>query len=312
MLDLDNISPDYELVWPHQIFAAEATAISSLPGAISEHGDLLLQEAFAGSEPRDDFNVVSAAGLSLFANARDTAQRTHLRDLAKHAPRLASRSRPTPYWSSRNAPTNTQRRPQNRSFKNDWIILVSELFANGYFAKVAGYECPDGESSIEVNAALSREISRRLHISNLWPPRNPLADYSDDDVFYSLVEVLHDLAARPRLRTGHDFNGCRGHFKEGSVATGRAIYRWKVNQLLEESSSPYRLAEEGEDRGRLVRNFDDPRRELLEAAPVTPDPTTTNDVGHAIALFRKEALHGKIKEAHALHWLASLKHGRNS
>lgn len=211
----------------------------------------------------------------------------HLRDLVKHGPRLADRSRPTPYWSSRNAPTSVEQHPQNRSFKNDWIILVSELFARGYFAKVAGYECPDGDSSADVNAALSRAITRRLHISNLWPPRHILANYRDDNVFYSLVEVLHDLAARPRLRTSHDFNGCRGHYLEGSLATGQAIYRWKVNQLLEESSSPYRLAEEGEDRGRLVRNFDDPRRELLEAAPVTTDPTTTNDVEHAIALFRK-------------------------
>lgn len=287
MIDFENLTADYELLWPHQIFAAEAAAVAALAHVISDEGCLLLEEAFAGREPRDDFAGIFGMGFTLSPNPRDAAQKLFLRDIVLNAEKLAAHSRKSTYWLHKNAPAVI---PENqpRAFKNGWFILAEEFFAKGYFSKVAGYECPDGDSADDVESALSRAMTRRLQIPNLWPPRGILANYNDEDVLYSAVEVLHDLIARPRVHSAcHGHEGCAGHFRDPSVAAGRALYRWRVNELLEQSGSPYRLADEGEDKGRMVAHFDDPRAELLAAAPDSQDPATSSGVGHAIALFRK-------------------------
>ena len=53
--------------------------------------------------------------------------------------------------------------------------------------------------------------------------------------------------------------------------------------------TPYRLAESGTDRGRLVHAPDDDRDELVQRALQSPVPGVRDDVGHAIALFRSRA-----------------------
>ena len=81
--------------------------------------------------------------------------------------------------------------------------------------------------------------------------------------------------------------GCIGHYSNFSVESGRAIYRWKVNRLLESSGDALRLADRGEDVGRLVRMTDDPRAELVERALDGAQPEAAARVAHAVALFRR-------------------------
>jgi hypothetical protein len=67
----------------------------------------------------------------------------------------------------------------------------------------------------------------------------------------------------------------------------REVYRWKVNELLQAGGIGYRLADSGEDQGRLVAIFYDGRPALLADAISQAPPNTATRVQHAIALFRK-------------------------
>ena len=127
------------------------------------------------------------------------------------------------------------------------------------------------------------ELEKRLGIAGLWP----LApDEWDDDTFYGLIEVYHDLVSRPRERHYHDFSMCGWHYSHFSATAGREVYRWKANELLQAAGISYRLADRGEDLGPagcdLRRRPNLAGRRVLEHA----QPDTAARVRHAIALFR--------------------------
>jgi len=109
----------------------------------------------------------------------------------------------------------------------------------------------------------------------------------DDDTFYGLIEVFHDLVARPRRRYRHDYASCGWHYHDFAADTGQAIYRDHVNGLLDAAELPLRLAEDGEDVGRLVTRPNDGRNELVEAVLTAPPGTARDRVTHAVSLFRQ-------------------------
>jgi hypothetical protein len=129
-------------------------------------------------------------------------------------------------------------------------------------------------------------LAERLGVPDLWPLT---PDQWDTSTFYDLIEVFHDLAARPRTRHWHSWNNCGWHFNDFATDIGRAVYRWRVNELLAAGGIELRLAENGEDIGRLVRSVDDARTDLVRQALATPEPDVAGRVQHAIALFRGRA-----------------------
>lgn len=129
----------------------------------------------------------------------------------------------------------------------------------------------------------SEVVDRRLGIPHLWP-LDPQT--WDEDTFYGLIEVFHDLVSRPRMRRFHDWNMCGWHHSEFHNGPARVLYRWKVNQLLREAGIEYELAAEGEVLGRLVSVTDDARSALVHRALNDGAPDITTRVRHAIALFR--------------------------
>lgn len=64
-------------------------------------------------------------------------------------------------------------------------------------------------------------------------------------------------------------------------------YRWRVNKILARSDLGLRLAEDGEDIGRLVTVTDDARVELVQAVVARDDGEPADQVRHALALFRQ-------------------------
>lgn len=146
-------------------------------------------------------------------------------------------------------------------------------------------------------------LGGRLNREGLWPLQ---PDTWDDDIFFGLIEVFHDLVSRPRQRDEHwlvwhnnqwieceedeeeneDQEKLCHHFTDFSIGVGRALYRWHINTLLKNERIDLRLAESGEDIGRLVRATDDARAELVKRALITPDARVSTRVAHAIALFR--------------------------
>jgi hypothetical protein len=108
-----------------------------------------------------------------------------------------------------------------------------------------------------------------------WPPGRPRAAWTLDQ-FCDLVEVFHDLVARPSRRWYHDYSSCGWHYSAFATGPARRLYRWRVNRLLAASTLGLRLAEDGEDLGRLVRveptGVEDLPEKALQAA--TPEPPT--------------------------------------
>lgn len=108
---------------------------------------------------------------------------------------------------------------------------------------------------------------------------------------HALIEVFHDLAVRPRERHFHDHGGCGWHYGVFNTDSGRALYRWRINRLLDRAGVRLRLADAGEDAGRLVRVTDPGRADLLDRALTTdrPDDDTgvAERVRHAVSLYRR-------------------------
>lgn len=146
--------------------------------------------------------------------------------------------------------------------------------------EVFGEECVD--DSTELPDA-SRVIERCLGIPDLWP-LTPAT--WDEDTFFGLIEVFHDLVSRPRTRRYHSFNMCGWHHSEFHNGPARVLYRGKVNELLRKAGIEYELAAEGEDLGRLVAVTDDARSALVHQALTGSAPDITTRVRHAVALFR--------------------------
>lgn len=119
----------------------------------------------------------------------------------------------------------------------------------------------------------------------LWPLRSSLP--WDDDVWFSLVEIFHDLAARPRARFFHSWNACGWQYSDFAVAPGQTLYGWRMNNLLARAGFSYRLADSGEDVGRLVAVTDDGRTGLVERLVADHPDIAADPVAHSVSLFRR-------------------------
>src|SRR5207253_794920 len=92
---------DYELVWPRGVFAREVAALlaaSSSRGDWSEAVELLLEEAFAGALPAEEFR--HADGDNPWGGGPSGAA-AFLTRLYEAAPTLRVSEAPRAYWSQR-------------------------------------------------------------------------------------------------------------------------------------------------------------------------------------------------------------------
>lgn len=156
-----------------------------------------------------------------------------------------------------------------------------------WFSRTLGFDCVDGNGDSDTTMAdvLERRVGKP-HLLALS------ADQWTEDDLCDYVEVLHDISARPSRGWFHSFSSCGWHPADYDRASGQALYRWRINRVLESSTLGLRLAAEGEDIGRVVRvlpsGLDELVLELVEVG-ATGDAT----VPHAIMLFRR---HGATRE----------------
>jgi hypothetical protein len=118
-----------------------------------------------------------------------------------------------------------------------------------------------------------------------WPLDHARAGWELENLC-DLVEVFHDLVARPSRRWYHDYSTCGWHYSDFATGPARRLYRWRVNRLLAASTLGLRLADSGEDLGRLVRVEPASLEDLPERALQSATPDTLDRLQHAIALFR--------------------------
>jgi hypothetical protein len=161
-----------------------------------------------------------------------------------------------------------------------FVQLVNRLDYRGYFEEAFGKDCVDMRSDVSPSFVIEERIGK----PDVWP-LNSMNLTSDINLFYDVVEVLHDLIARPRSGWEHDYSGCGWHYSEFSREAGRRLYRWHVNRLLGRGDSGLSLAADGEDVGRLVVSTDEARMELVRRMEERTD-SARGQVRHAIALFR--------------------------
>lgn len=294
MFDPHDPGPDYELVWPRALFISEAKALLSLGAGLSRGTVLhLLEEAFASQTPIQDLDSRAWQSASysqeLFRayQETDSLAQQYLTTVLAAADALPEQSSPRPYYAQRHrrdvADAPGPAPDRGVDLRRDWSRLVTGLQGHGYLDRVAPGQCVDDRDFAPPDEVLDSEVSQRLGSTGLWLSAPELWD---DDQLYSLIEVFHDLVARPRARDMHDYNRCGWHYSSFAVNPGRVLYRWQVNRLLTKHGVQLQLATSGEDAGRLVHATGDDRDRLITEALEAPEGARRDAVHHAVALFR--------------------------
>jgi hypothetical protein len=281
---------DYELRWPPQLFIDELnrlvgdrsrpTGINLRGGEAASEVEWLLTEAFTSTEPAEALGRIPRSG---WGRPGEITAEQWLSELAQEAVTWPEPGSRKPYWTLRTSGVSRQNWMTFEEMTRAFRQLTDEFEMNGYLVHAFGKECVDDDGPRPDPGTV---LSRRLGYSVHWPVlQAELAGWTEDQ-FFDLVEVLHDLVARPSRRWYHNYANCGWHYSGFVTRPGRRLYRWQVNRLLSGTRTGLRLAESGEDLGRLVRveptGLEDVPERALEAAL----PETVDRVRHAIALFR--------------------------
>lgn len=303
---------ELQLVWPPALFAADARALlaagaddDTLGGLLAEafhdgRAERLLQQVAREHPPRPPEAVVDIDARTVAevypgggsVGPRATAELVaELVREAEHLPRYAQRR----LWRQRQraAPAAALTVAETKSRFAD---VVHELTGLGYLEDAFGSQCDD--SRADPAAEGQRRLAARLEVDlPLWPVRpwheDNVAPFRieerwPDEVFLDVVEALHELVARPRRRFWHRFHD-GWDYADHTRSAGQAVYRWRVNELLDRSEIPLRLADAGPDVGLLVHAAGDPRDDLGQRVLSTPEGSDRDEVAHAVALFRGRA-----------------------
>lgn len=174
--------------------------------------------------------------------------------------------------------------------KDEFGRLVVALTFLGYFEDAFGSDCDDSRDNPAAEG--QRRLAERLELDGVEQVRSNVFDGSrelhedwPDEVFFDVLEALDEVVARPRQRRWHDYHD-GWDYSDYSRPAGKAVYRWRVNALLDRSDVPLRLAETGSDAGLLVTSPSDARTDLIERVLQTSDPTVRDLVTHAVSQFR--------------------------
>lgn len=142
-------------------------------------------------------------------------------------------------------------------------------------------------------------IRRATGLSVDWPmqPKDGELWLTEPQLF-SLIEFFHDQAQRPRSSHRHDYSGCGYHYSDFNRESGGVVYRWRMNEMLEEQGSEYRLAREGTQRGRLVRSISGPVDSILDRDVLERQESNPKDeIALAIEHFRERGASDFAKRA---------------
>jgi hypothetical protein len=273
---------DYEVAWPRDLIRRD---LSDLVNSTTQKDwevkvDLLLRDAFISGIPRDQFRGLGGSGFGV-PDAPLTDQRKFLVSILRRLDSFPEPSARRPYWSERKSGASTPQSVGIEPIARTYVHTVKALEDSGYFEEAFTKDCVDDPSTVSAASLIADLVGR----DDIWP-LNPMRLVDDLDAFFDVVEVLHDLVARPRNGWIHDYCGCGWHYTEFSRDSGRRLYRWHVNRLLDRSDLGVRLADDGEDEGRLIAVTDNARTELLGVMTERIDDTA-DQVRHAIALFRQ-------------------------
>lgn len=287
-------SVDYELDWPPELLRGELLALLGHPyrGWTGDEVELLLHEAFHTEIPAADFARLHS--LAEWGND-PVPSRPWIADLLEHLPEMRDYRPPRPYYRDRHRPPRPNRQQRPAVYEQIGTLLLSQLRIWGYLDRDFPPLCVDDARDFDFDSegdgeVLEREfelwdvVRERAPSLKLWPL---LPGSWNNDILFDVVEVYHDLVARPRRRWYHQHNDCGWHSEDFDTDAGRRVYRSLVNRILNEHTIGLHLAEDGEDTGRLVHDVDVARTELVERALASPAPEVADRVAHAVGQFRR-------------------------
>jgi hypothetical protein len=228
-----------------------------------------------------------------------------LQDLLLDVDALPTPREPRPYFSQRSLPAGSGSISSIESTARRINAVVRDLQARNYFANAIGFDCVDGNGDVPNTIPL--ELEQRIGKPELWGSH--FASWSEDDLC-DFTEVFFDLVARPSKESFHSWNGCGWHPAAFSVSSGQAIYLWRINTVFGSSSLGLRLAEQGEDRGRIVRSHPTETERLISES-LTNTSSMSGDTDHAIALFRNRTANRTEKRSAVVALAGILEHRRS-
>lgn len=295
--------PDLAIQWPPDLIVVELDSVgedrAELERLLDEIfvGDQILEKYLAGEwGPPRRRSYGESVGAELVQVVRSAARSGSLREPKAKPPR----------WRQRTSGTDPVARP-HKPLSAALQKLLVELDGFGYFDSECHVPCVDDSYDESVKPSLDIAVADEFgeYIQLEFLPRSArfrtaeaqsLLEHErggsrkivelNNDEMYELIEIFHDLAARPRQARYHDYGACGYHYARFSRGTGQRLYRWRVNRLLSAHGMDLEFAEGGELEGRLVRATDSARSELIELAAASAPADELDELEHAIRQFR--------------------------
>lgn len=150
------------------------------------------------------------------------------------------------YYAERTGKHPTGGKIDLKTLKVLYLSEYDRWDVEGYLQEHFGMICVDADF---IPGKLGRDISARmlflLNKADLWPIRDQLDSYSEDDLF-SVIEFLFDHISKPISGHNHAHNDCGMHWETFDEVTGQAEYRASVNALLSRYANSYELSPTGE------------------------------------------------------------------
>jgi hypothetical protein len=281
--------PVYSLSWPRPLFVWEAQRILQTASETelvpwTEH---LLREAFEDDGVAEAFAAKMSAqqAAATWGVPAPTVHpvRPWLQALLTDEARLAPYQPPV-YFAERHSGGRIDLEPDSRfTFAEDFVELLNTMSSQGYFPKILPKVCEDQWTEpIDV----AREIRRATKQVVEWPLSATDAKFLPDVTVYSLVEYFNDQAQRPRKAEWHNWNNCGYDYFDFNRESGGVVYRWRVNALLSYHKAPLMLGSVGAERGRLIHSFSREQDAVLTQEVENRVGSPTDEVAHAIRMFR--------------------------
>ncbi|WSU90526.1 hypothetical protein OG536_20660 [Streptomyces anulatus] len=288
---------NYELRWPTALFVSEGHHLAHSNSRFWDDRVIwLLTEALVGTTAVADFEELPTQSPVVDDPWSDSTprqvvtQREWFTELISRAGELRKEFAPAPYWPQRRGHEFSTAGGGPQNTRHAFVRIIKDFFDSGYLSEAFGEECVDEANDLP---DASEVIERRLGIPHLWPLE---PETWDEDSFYGLVEVFHDLVSRPRRRSWHSY-GSEWHHYEFNSGPARILYRWKLNKMLRSSGIDYELSDEGADLGRLVAVTDDARAQLVHQLLSAPNTNIKERTENAITLFRGRTASVEIKRS---------------
>lgn len=281
--------PVYSLSWPRTLFVWEAQRIlqTASETELQPWAGHLLREAFEDDGVAEAFAAKMSAQRAA-ASWGVPAPTVHpvrpwLQALLTDEARLAPYQPPV-YFAERHSGGHIDLEPDSRyTFAEDFLELLNAMSSEGYFPKILPKVCEDNWTEpIDVAGEIRRATKQVVE----WPLSAADAKFLSDVTVYSLVEYFNDQAQRPRQAQWHDWNGCGYDYADFNRESGGVVYRWRVNALLSYHKAPLMLGSVGAERGRLIHSFSREQDAVLAQEVENRVESPTDEVAHAIRMFR--------------------------